>query len=135
MSKKRKTRSPEAAAARIENRKREREQRAAFRAEEKRIVLTLYAETQYYKNIPLKQVIRRYTGMKAHRYTMNGTNQNVWIPCKHLDETGKLLPGEDIDYVFRQARNQCYYAGVTFRSAGAIIGEPIPNPNKAWRYE
>lgn len=130
MSKTKKPRSPEAAAARIENRKREREQRAAFRAEERRVMLTLYPETQYYKNIPLKQVIRRYTGMKAHRYTLNGTNQNVWIPCKHLDETGRLLPGQNIDYVFLKSPNQCYYAGVTFHRDGAIIGEPIPNLNR-----
>lgn len=137
MSKKRKPRSPEAAAARIENRKAERERREKFAAEKQAFRDTLYADVQYYKNIPLQQVIRTYKSnkdvrvdMKARRFTLNHTNQNVWIPCKHLDASGKLLPGENIDYVFLKSFNQCYYAGVTFRSAGAIIGQPIPNPNK-----
>lgn len=134
---KKKKRSPEAAAIRVARRKAEREQKAAISAEKKAFKAALYADVQYYKNIPLQQVIRTYKSnedvridMKARRFTLNHTNQNVWIPCKHLDEFGKLLPDQDIDYVFLQARNQCYYAGVTFRSAGAIIGKPIPNPNR-----
>ena len=134
---KKKKRSPEAAAARIANRKAERERREKLAAEKQAFRDTLYAEVQYYKNIPLQQVIRTYKSsedvrvdMRARRFTLNHTNQNVWIPCKHLDASGKLLPGQNIDYVFLKSFNQCYYAGVTFRPTGAIIGEPIPNTNR-----
>lgn len=134
---KKKKRSPEAAALRIENRKAERERKIAAVKRRQYLKAHLYAEVQYYKNIPLQQVIRTYEGtkdaryeMKARRFTLNHTNQNVWIPCKHLDDTGKLLPDEDIDYVFLKAHNQCYYAGVNFRPAGSIIGQPIPNENR-----
>ena len=39
---------------------------------------------QYYKGIPLQQIDRGYGDAKARRFAMNHTNQNVWIPCKHL---------------------------------------------------
>ena len=132
-----KKRSPEAAAARIANRKAERGRREKLAAEKQAFRDTLYADVQYYKNVPLQQVIRTYKSnedvrvdMRARRFTLNHTNQNVWIPCKHLDASGKLLSGENIDYVFLKSFNQCYYAGVTFRPTGAIIGEPIPNTNR-----
>ena len=39
------------------------------------------------------------------------TTQSVWIPNKHFDDVGNLLPNQDIDYVFRK-RTQCLvYAG------------------------
>ncbi|MGF7145314.1 hypothetical protein HNQ56_003755 [Anaerotaenia torta] len=69
--------------------------------------------TQYYKCIPLKLINRKYGDRKAMRYTLNNTNQNVWIPLKHLDTEGNILPGSDIDYVFRKARRQLEIAGIT----------------------
>lgn len=75
-------------------------------------------ETQLYKGIPIKLISRNYEGMKAKRYTLNGTNQNVWIPNKHLAEDGTLLSNENIDYVFRKAQNQLNIAGIT----QAIVG-------------
>lgn len=66
---------------------------------------------QYYKGIPLQLIARNYQGYKARRYNVNYTNQNVWIPCKHLDGTN-IIPGEDIDYVFAKSWKQCMYAGV-----------------------
>ena len=51
--------------------------------------------------------------MKAKRYTLNGTNQNVWIPNKHLDANGTIKSGEDLDYIFRKAPNQLNLAGIT----------------------
>ena len=69
---------------------------------------------QYYKGIPIKLIARKdYPYKKAKRYTINGTNQNVWIPNKHLMEDGTIRPGENLDYVFRKAQNQLTYAGIT----------------------
>ncbi len=69
--------------------------------------------TQYYKNIPVKLIDRKYGNRKAKRYTINGINQNVWIPNKHLKSDGTIKPGENLDYVFRKAQNQLKYAGIT----------------------
>ncbi len=72
---------------------------------------------QYYKGIRLQLINRNYKGRKAKRFTLGGTNQNVWIPNKHLDQDGQIFDGEDIDYVFRKAQRQLELAGYT---------EPIP---------
>ena len=68
---------------------------------------------QVYKTIPLQLINRRYANRNAKRFAINGTNQNVWIPNKHLESDGTIKPGEDIDYVFRKAQNQLNYAGIT----------------------
>ena len=68
---------------------------------------------QVYKSIPLRLIKRNYYGMKAKRYTLNGTNQNVWIPNKHLEQDGTIRPNEDLDYIFRKAHNQLNLAGIT----------------------
>ena len=71
---------------------------------------------QYYKTIPIQCIDRKsYKYDKAKRYTINGTNQNVWIPNKHLQNDGTLLAGENIDYVFRYRWNQCRIAGIDLR--------------------
>lgn len=69
-------------------------------------------KTQYYKGIPIKLIIRNYEHLKAFRYTINGTKQNVWIPKKHCNSEGTLYPTENIDYVFRKANKQLEYAGI-----------------------
>jgi len=74
-------------------------------------------KTQYYKGIPIKLIDRKYGNRKAMRYIINNTNQNVWIPIKHLDKNGSLL-GDNIDYVFRKAQRQLELAGIT----DAIVG-------------
>lgn len=51
--------------------------------------------------------------MKAKRYTINHTNQNVWIPNKHLAEDGTLNANENIDYVFHKAIRQLELAGIS----------------------
>ena len=68
--------------------------------------------TQYYKSIPLNLINRKYDNLKAKRFIVNHTNQNVWIPNKHLQEDGTIIPGEDIDYVFRKAQRQLELSGV-----------------------
>ena len=73
---------------------------------------------QVYKTIPLNLIDRKYGDRKAKRYTINGTNQNVWIPNKHLMPDGTIKPGENIDYVFRRAQNQLTIAGIVWAIPG-----------------
>lgn len=68
---------------------------------------------QYYKGIPLQLIDRNYLGCKAKRYAINNTNQNIWIPNKHLTLDGTIKEGDDIDYVFRKAQGQLNLAGIT----------------------
>lgn len=75
-------------------------------------------EIQYYKGIPLQLIDRKYGERKALRFTINNTNQNVWIPNKHLSDKGSILKGENIDYIFRKAQRQLELAGIK----QAIIG-------------
>ncbi len=75
-------------------------------------------EDQYYKGIKIRLINRSYHAGKkavghAKRFTLNGTNQNVWIPNKHLHDCGTLIDGENIDYVFRRAQKQLEKAGYT----------------------
>lgn len=72
-------------------------------------------ETQYYKGIPLNQIDRGYGAAKARRFTINGTNQNCWIPLKHLHPDGTIKPGTDIDYVILGSKPQFKKAGVTIK--------------------
>ncbi len=67
---------------------------------------------QYYKGIKIELIKRNYQGYNAKRYTLNGTNQNVWIPNKHLMPDGALAPQIDIDYVFLKSWKQCCIAGI-----------------------
>lgn len=77
----------------------------------------LYDTVHEYKGIKLKLINRNYIGRKAKRYTINGTNQNVWIPIKHLNDDGSIKEGENLDYIFRKAQNQLMIAG---------YNDPIP---------
>ena len=51
--------------------------------------------------------------MKAKRFVINHTNQNVWISNKHLEEDGTIKDTENIDYVFRKSIRQLELAGIT----------------------
>jgi hypothetical protein len=66
---------------------------------------------QYYRGVLLKLINRNYTGYKSKRFTLNNTNQNVWIPNKHLSENGSIKENENIDYVFRKASWHLELAG------------------------
>lgn len=86
---------------------------------EKKAARGLNLQVQYYKGIPVQLIERKdYPFRKAKRFTINGTNQNVWIPNKHLLEDGTIRSGENLDYVFRKAQNQLTYAGVTWAVPG-----------------
>ena len=68
--------------------------------------------TQYYKGIPLNLISRKYNNMNAKRFVINHTNQNVWIPNKHLKDDGTIKSMENIDYIFRKAQRQLELAGI-----------------------
>lgn len=72
-------------------------------------------ETQYYKGVPLRLIERNdYAYKKAKRFIINNTNQNVWIPNKHLLEDGTIRKNTNLDYIICKARiqNKLKYAGL-----------------------
>lgn len=74
---------------------------------------------QNYRGIPVKLIVRKdYPFRQAKRYTLNDTNQNVWIPNKHLHPDGTIRDGEDLDYVFRAHGHQLNIAGITWAIPG-----------------
>ncbi|BAL83504.1 hypothetical protein SELR_17960 [Selenomonas ruminantium subsp. lactilytica TAM6421] len=80
------------------------------------IKIPINTAVQTYKGIRLMCIDRDDYHVKfAKRFTINGTNQNVWIPNKHLAPDGTLKQGENIDYVFMKSRRQCEIAGVNLR--------------------
>lgn len=67
---------------------------------------------QYYKDIPIRLIERKdYPYRKAKRFMLNETNQNIWIPNKHLTEDGTLKQNENIDYCFKDV-NKLIKAGL-----------------------
>ncbi|PZT52207.1 hypothetical protein [Paenibacillus silvae] len=70
-------------------------------------------QNQMYKGILLRLIKRNYVGRLAMRYTLNNTNQNVWIPKKHLLDDGTIIPNENLDYIFRKSQRQLHLAGCT----------------------
>ncbi|MFS0657457.1 hypothetical protein AB1L07_02365 [Niallia alba] len=77
--------------------------------------MKLNLETQLYKNIPLRVIDRSdYKVRKAKRFIINGTNQNVWIPNKHLHNNGTIREEENLDYIFLRSKRQLELAGVEF---------------------
>lgn len=75
----------------------------------------LNTQTQMYKNIPLKIIVRKYTNYNAKRFRINNTNQNVWIPNKHLAPDGTILPDQNLDYIFftPTGKHKLNLAGIT----------------------
>lgn len=69
---------------------------------------------QMYKSIPLKLIRRNYSGYNAKRFIVNNTNQNVWIPNKHLEDDGTIKKGENLDYIFRKSKRQLELSGIKF---------------------
>lgn len=66
---------------------------------------------QYYKGIPLKLIKRKsYSYHKAKRFTLNNTNQNVWIPNVYLLPDGTIRANANLDWLFSKknvVRNLC----------------------------
>lgn len=86
--------------------------------------------TQHYKGIPLQQIDRGYGNAKARRFTINNTNQNCWIPLKHLELDGTIKPEQDIDYVIFQSKRQFELAGVTIKFNVGIPSQVINRPSR-----
>lgn len=79
----------------------------------KRVKICINTKDQFYKGIKINCIARSdYYSKKAKRFTLNGTNQNVWIPNKHLEGDGTIKEGENIDYVFIRSYRQCKIAGI-----------------------
>ncbi|MCL9628390.1 hypothetical protein [Bacillus subtilis] len=69
-------------------------------------------EIQYYRGLPLR-LIRRfdYREKNAKRYVINDSNQNIWIPNRHLHDDGTIKEDANIDYIFVKAGRQMELAG------------------------
>lgn len=74
--------------------------------------------TQIYKNVPLQLIVyteSHFARLNAKRFTINGTNQNLWIPNRYLEEDGTIKKGVDIDFVLHGSARQLKLAGVDFK--------------------
>ncbi|WNW25110.1 hypothetical protein RS399_04125 [Bacillus inaquosorum] len=74
--------------------------------------MKLNTEQQSYNGIPLRLIKRNYKQYKAKRFLINDTNQNVWIPNKHLEQDGTIKKGENLDYIFRKSHRKLEIASV-----------------------
>lgn len=71
-----------------------------------------------YKNVPLRLIVyteNHFNKLKAKRFSINGTNQNVWIPNCFLEPDGSIKNGVNIDFVFYRAERQLELAGIKFQ--------------------
>lgn len=81
--------------AKEENKRIEAENRAAFNK-----IKFNYGD-QYYNGYKLNLINRSdYYEKKAKRYTINNTNQNIWIPNKFLHEDGTIKSYANLDFIF-----------------------------------
>ncbi|AAS91585.1 hypothetical protein [Staphylococcus phage 812] len=71
-------------------------------------------DIQYYKGIPLQQIDRGYGQARARRFTINNTNQNIWIPMTYLKPNGTLKNNIDIDWIL--VKEKC-----SLKKAGLVI--------------
>lgn len=74
--------------------------------------------TQWYKNVPLKLIVytdKHFARLKAKRFRVNDTNQNVWIPNCYLEPDGTIKPDSNIDFIFYKSKRQLELAGITFQ--------------------
>lgn len=75
--------------------------------------------TQMYKNVPLQLIVyteSHFAKLKAKRFTINGTNQNIWIPNVYLEPDGTLKENINIDFIFYKSARQLELAGVEFKA-------------------
>lgn len=72
-------------------------------------------DTQYYKGIPLRLIVyteEHFGRLKAKRFLIGNSRQNIWIPNSCLSEDGTILPDKNLDFVFRNATRKLELAGV-----------------------
>jgi len=74
----------------------------------------LNTNLQNYKGVPLRQIARKdYHVLKARRFILNDTNQNIWIPCQYLEKDGTIIPNVNIDFVFLKSKRKFKLAGIS----------------------
>ena len=70
-----------------------------------------------YKNVPLRLIVyteAHFSRLKAKRFMIDGSNQNVWIPNRFLEPDGTIKSNADIDFVFHKAKRQLEIAKIEF---------------------
>ncbi|MGL5345727.1 MAG: hypothetical protein ACRDA3_00080 [Peptostreptococcaceae bacterium] len=70
-------------------------------------------EMQIIKGIPLRLIKRNYKNVKAKRFAINNTNQNIWIPNTCLEKDGTII-SDKVDWIINsnEAMYKCKLAGV-----------------------
>lgn len=84
---------------------------------EKHLYEKYNTKTQFYKGVPLNLIVyteSHFARLKAKRFVINHTNQNLWIPNKYLLEDGTIKPNSNIDFVLYNNKRQCELAVVIF---------------------
>ena len=74
-------------------------------------------DIQFYKNVPLRLIVyteKHFASLKAKRFTINNTRQNVWIPNVYLEVDGTIKKNANLDFIFRKATRQLELAGIKF---------------------
>jgi hypothetical protein len=74
--------------------------------------------TQYYKGIPLTLIVyteNHFAKLKAKRFLINNTKQNVWIPNSYLELDGTIKANANIDFVFRNCKKKLELSGVDIK--------------------
>lgn len=67
----------------------------------------------YYKGIRLDLIERNdYHSKKAKRFAINNTNQNIWVPNRHLNDLAEIKKGDNIDFLILRNWTHFTYAGV-----------------------
>lgn len=60
-------------------------------------------EEQYYKGLSLRLIKRKdYKNKNAKRFTLNRTNQNIWIPNSFLLDDGTIKKDCNLDWIFNR---------------------------------
>lgn len=66
-------------------------------------------QTQYYKGIPITLIVyteEHFARLKAKRFLLGNSNQNIWIPNCYLEPNGSVKENVNIDFVFKRAYYQ-----------------------------
>lgn len=72
-------------------------------------------ETQFYRGIPIRLIVyteEHFARLRAKRFMIGDSNQNLWIPNSCLSEDGSILPHKNLDFVFRRAAHKLDLAGI-----------------------
>lgn len=78
-------------------------------------------EVQYYRGLPLKLIYRKdYKTKRAKRFSINSTNQNVWIPNQFLEADGTIKADAKLGFIFNTPTtlHKIKLAGYQIREGG-----------------